>query len=74
MFSNDQIARVLTVFTKDGHQQDEFRINNEDNVYCCLAWHLSVEQIVFVGFQWKRKRVKVVIYRKDGVFNRFSYT
>ena len=67
MFSNDQIAGV---FTKDGHQRDEFRINNEDNVYCCLVYHLSADQIVFGDFGWKRKRLKVVIYRKDGVFNR----
>ena len=67
MFSNDQIARV---FTKDGQQQDEFRINSEDNVYSCLTYHLSVEQIVFADFGWKRKGLKVVIYRKDGVFNR----
>ena len=67
VFSNDQIAGV---FTNDGHQRNEFKINNEHNVYCCLAYHLSTEQIVFDDFGRKRKRLKVVIYPKDGVFNR----
>ena len=67
MFGNDQIAGV---FTKDGHQRDEFRINNENNVCCCLAYHLSTKQIVFGDFVWNRKRLKLVLYRKDGVFNR----
>ena len=53
VFNNDQIALV---FTKDGHQQDEFKINREDNVYCCLACHLRGEQIVFAGFEWKSRK------------------
>ena len=69
VFNNDQIAHL---FTKDGHQKDEFRINSEDNVYCCLACYLRGKQIVFGGSEWnlKEKRMKVGIYRKDGVFNR----
>ena len=61
--------RVFT-FTKDGHQQGEFRVDNEEGVPFSLACAPSGEFIVLAGFQPKANRLKVAIYRKDRLFKR----
>ena len=38
--------------------------------YSGLASYPSAEHIVFSGFERKSGRLKVAMYRKDGVFNR----
>ena len=68
--NNNKIARV---FSKDGHQQNEFRVNGKEDDYSRLASHPSGEHIVFSGFERKTGRLKVAMYRKDGVLNR-SFT
>ena len=65
--NNEKIARV---FTEDGHQQTKFRVDSKEDDYSCLASYPSGEHIVFPGFERKTKRLKVAMYRKDGVFNR----
>ena len=64
---NEKIARV---FTEDGHQQNKFRVDSKEDDYRCLASYPSGEHIVFAGFERKTRRLKVAMYRKDGVFNR----
>ena len=58
------------VFTEDGHQQNNFRVDSEEDDYSCLASYPSGEHIVFSGFERKTRRLKVAMYRKDGAFNR----
>ena len=58
------------VFTEDGHQHNHFRVDSKEDVYFCLASYPSGEHIVSSGFELKTRRLKVAMYRKDGVFNR----
>ena len=58
------------VFTEDGHQQNNFRVDSKEDDYYCLASYPSGEHIVFSGFERKTRRLKVAMYRKDGAFNR----
>ena len=62
--------RIARVFTEDGHQQNNFRVDSKEDDYSRLASYPSGEHIVFSGFERKTGRLKVAIYRKDGVFNR----
>ena len=66
----DSEQKIAHVFTADGHQQNEFRVDNEEIDYSGLASYPSGEYIVFSGFERKKRRLKVAMYRKDGVFNR----
>ena len=64
---------IVRVFTKDGHQQREFRVDSKEDVYvrlCHLAGYPSGEQIVLAGAERKTRRLKVAMYSKDGEFNR----
>ena len=67
---NPTDGKIAHVFTKDGHQQNNFRVDNKKDDYSCLASYPSGEHIVFSGFERKTRRLKVAMYRKDGVFNR----
>ena len=62
--------KIAYVFTKDGHQQNNFRVDSKEDGYFGLASYPSGEYIVFSGFERKTRRLKVAMYRKDGVFNR----
>ncbi|XP_015771936.1 PREDICTED: uncharacterized protein LOC107350225 [Acropora digitifera] len=62
--------KITYVFTADGHQQNNFRVKGKEDDYACLASYPSGEYIVFSGFERKTGRLKVAMYRKDGVFNR----
>ena len=62
--------KIAYVFTEDGHQQNEFRVDSKEDDYCCLASYPSGEHIVCAGFERETRRLKVAMYRKDGVFNR----
>ena len=64
---NEKIAHV---FTEDGHQQNNFRVDSKEDDYSCLASYPSGKYIVFSGFERKTRRLKVAVYSKDGVFNR----
>ena len=61
---------IVCVFTEDGHQQNNFTVDSKEHDYSCLASYPSGEHIVFSGFERKTRRLKVAMYRKDGVFNR----
>ncbi|XP_015771934.1 PREDICTED: uncharacterized protein LOC107350223 [Acropora digitifera] len=61
---------IAYVFTEDGHQQNKFRVDSKEDDYSGLASYPSGEHIVFSGFERKTRRLKVAMYRKDGVFNR----
>ena len=61
---------IAYVFTEDGHQQNSFRVDSEEDDYSGLASYPSGEHIVFSGFERKSRILKVAMYRKDGVFNR----
>ena len=61
---------IAYVFTEDGHQQNEFRVDSKEDDYCCLASYPSGEYIVLSGVERKTGRLKVAMHRKDGVFNR----
>ena len=64
---------IVRVFTKDGHQQKEFRVDSKEDVYvrlCRLACYQSDEEIVLAGVERKTRRLKVAMYSKDGEFNR----
>ena len=63
-------VKIVHVFTKDGHQQNSLRVNSKEVDYFGLASYPSGEHIVFSGFERKTRRLKVAMYRKDGVFNR----
>ncbi|XP_029204980.2 uncharacterized protein LOC114968916 [Acropora millepora] len=62
--------KIAYVFTEDGHQQNNFRVGSKEDDYFGLASYPSGEHIVFSGFERKTRRLKVAMYRKDGVFNR----
>ena len=64
---NEKIAHV---FTEDGHQQNNFRVDSKEDDYYCLASYPSGEHLVFSGFERTTRRPKVAMYRKDGVLNR----
>ena len=66
----DSEQKIAHVFTADGHQQNEFRVDTKEDDYSGLASYPSGEYIVFSGFERKTRRLKVAMYRKDGVFNR----
>ena len=66
----DNNEKIAHAFTEDGHQQNNFRVDSKEDDYFCLASYLSGEYIVFSGFERKTRRLKVAMYRKDGVFNR----
>ena len=61
---------IAHVFTKDGRQESKFRVDSKEDDYFGLASYPSGEYIVFSGFERKTRRLKVAMYRKDGVFNR----
>ena len=63
-------GKIAHVFTEDGHQQNEFRVDSKEDDYRCLASYPSGEHIIFSGFERKTRRLKVAMYRKDGAFNR----
>ena len=63
-------VKIAHVFTKDGHQQNSLRVNSKEVDYFGLASYPSGEHIVFSGFERKIRRLKVAMYRRDGVFNR----
>ena len=67
---NDSDEKIAHVFTEDGHQQNNFRVDSKEDDYCRLASYPSGEHIVFSGAERKTRRLKVAMYRKDGVFNR----
>ena len=62
--------KIAYVFTADGHQQNKFRVESKRDDYFGLAGYPSGEHIVFAGVERKTRRLKVAMYRKDGVFNR----
>ena len=66
--ANDE--KIARVFTEDGHQQNNFRVDSKEDDYFCLASYPSGEHIVLSGVERKTTRLKVAMYRKDGVFNR----
>ena len=66
--ANDE--KIAHVFTEDGHQQINFRVDSKEDDYCRLASYPSGEHMVFSGFERKTGRLKVAMYREDGVFNR----
>ena len=66
--ANDE--KIAYVFTEDGHQQNNFRVDSKEDDYSGLASYPSGEHIVFSGFERKTGRLKVAMYRNDGVFNR----
>ena len=61
---------IVRVFNEDGHQQNNFRVDSTEDDYYSLASYPSGEHIVFSGFERETRRLKVAMYRKDGVFNR----
>ena len=61
---------ITYVFTEDGHQQNSFRVDSEEDDYSALASYPSGEHIVFSGFERKSGILKVAMYRKDGALNR----
>ena len=63
-------GKIAYVFTEDGHQQNNFRVDSKEHDYFGLASYPSGEHIVFSGCERKTRRLKVAMYRKDGVFNR----
>ena len=63
-------GKITHVFTEDGHQQNNFRVDSTEDDYYSLASCPSGEHIVFYGFERETRRLKVALYRKDGVFNR----
>ena len=65
--NNEKIAYV---FTEDGHQQNSLRVDSKEDDYFGLASYPSGEHIVFSGFERETRRLKLALYRKDGVFNR----
>ncbi|XP_029211405.2 uncharacterized protein LOC114975403 [Acropora millepora] len=65
--NNEKIAYV---FTEDGHQQNSLRVDSKEDDYFGLASYPSGEHIVSSGFELKTRRLKLALYRKDGVFNR----
>ena len=65
--NNEKIAHV---FTEDGYQQNNFRVDSKEDDYSRLASYPSGEHIVFSGFERSTRRLKVAMYRTDGVFNR----
>ncbi|XP_044165571.1 uncharacterized protein LOC122949592 [Acropora millepora] len=62
--------KIAYVFTGDGHKQNKFRVDSQEDNYFRLASYPSGEHIVFFGAERKTGRLKVAMYRKDGVFNR----
>ena len=50
--NNEKIAHV---FTEDGYQQNNFRVDSEDDNYSCLASYPSGEHIVFSCFERKTR-------------------
>ena len=69
-FKRNPEKKIAYVFTEDGHQQNEFRVDSKEDDYFGLAGYPSGEHIVFSGWERKTGRQKVAMYRKDGVFNR----
>ena len=70
IFVLDCEEKIARVFTEDGHQQNEFRVDSKEDDYYRLASYPSGERIVFSGIERTTRRLKVAMYRKDGVFNR----
>ena len=65
--------KIVYVFTEDGHQHNNFRVDSVqgDDPSLQLASYPSGEHIVvFSGFELTKRRLKLAMYRKDGVFNR----
>ncbi|XP_067052078.1 uncharacterized protein [Acropora muricata] len=62
--------KIAHVFTEDGHQLNNFRVDSKEDDYSGLASYPSGEYIVLSGFERKTRTLKVAMYRKDGVFNR----
>ncbi|XP_015771933.1 PREDICTED: uncharacterized protein LOC107350222 isoform X2 [Acropora digitifera] len=65
--------KIVYVFTEDGHQHNNFRVDSAqgDDPSLQLASYPSSEHIVvFSGFELTTRRLKLAMYRKDGVFNR----
>ncbi|XP_044165572.1 uncharacterized protein LOC122949593 [Acropora millepora] len=62
--------KIAHVFTEDGHQLNNFRVDSKEDDYSGLASYPSGEHIVLSGFERKTRTLKVAMYRKDGVFNR----
>ncbi|XP_067052077.1 uncharacterized protein [Acropora muricata] len=65
--------KIVYVFTEDGHQHNNFRVDSAqgDDPSLQLASYPSGEHIVvFSGFELTTRRLKLAMYRKDGVFNR----
>ena len=65
--NNEKIAYV---FTKDGHHQNSLRVDSKENDYFDLASYPSGEHFVFSGFERETRKLKVALYRKEGVFHR----
>ena len=63
-------GKMVHVLTEDGHQQNNFTVDSTKDDFSCLASYPSGEHIVFSDFERKTRRLKVAMYRKDGVFNR----
>ena len=61
--------RVFT-FTEDGRWQNEFRVDSAENVSFSLACTPTGEHIVLARFERKTNKLRVAIYREDGVCNR----
>ena len=62
--------KMANVFTEDGHQQNNFRVDSKEDDYFGLASYPSGEYIFFSGVERKTRRLKLAMYSKDGVFNR----
>ena len=60
---------TVHVFTKHGHEQNEFRVGSTEEVYFSLACYPSGEHIILAGLELTTNRLKVAIYHKDGVFH-----
>ena len=67
---NDNDEKIAYVFTEDGHQHNNFRVDSKEDDYFGLAIYSSGEYVVFSGLELKARRLKVALYRKDGVLNR----
>ena len=50
--------KIAYVFTEDGHQHNNFRVDSEEDDYSGLASYPSGEYIVFSGFEYETERLK----------------
>ena len=58
---------TVKVFTKRGHEQNEFRVGSTEDVYFSMACYPLGEHIILADLELTTNRRKVAIYHKDGV-------